>query len=101
MQIAETITAVGSGFWGYCIYEIELRTRLTTYVHAVGRTTRTVSGYHLRFHNGSHSDFRAFPTDRSRAEFISKNFTQLEIREIPSDEQTIYFVAMSACGCGW
>jgi hypothetical protein len=62
-------------------------TRLTTYVDSAGGITRTVGGYHLRFHRDSHSDFRAFPSDQSRAEFINKNFTQLNMREIPLGER--------------
>jgi hypothetical protein len=36
MQIIETATATGSGFWGYQTYEIELRTRSTIYTDSAG-----------------------------------------------------------------
>ncbi len=87
MKIAETTTAEGSGFWGYSVYEIELRTRFTTYADSAGKITRTVKAYHLRFNCSSNSDFRTFPSESSRAEFIEKNFTQLKMREIPLNEQ--------------
>lgn len=87
MQIAETTTAEGSGFWGYGVYEIELKTRFTTYTDSSGKNARTVRRYDLRFSRDSNSDLRAFDSDTKRAEFMKKNFTQLDMREIPEDEQ--------------
>ena len=87
MQITEAKTAEGSGFWGYGIYEIELRTRSTTYTDSSGKTARIVHRYDLRFHSSSHSDMRAFASHTQRAEFINKSFTDLKVREIPLADQ--------------
>jgi hypothetical protein len=87
MQIAETVTGLGSGFWGYETYEIELSTQRTTYSNAAGTNSRTTERYELKFHSSSHFDIRRFASDRERAEFISKNFTQLELKSIPLSEQ--------------
>jgi hypothetical protein len=87
MQITETKTAEGSGFWGYGVYEIELRTRSTTYTDSGRKNPRTVHRYDLRFHNGSQSDIRAFASQTKRAEFMDKSFTDLKVREIPRSDQ--------------
>ena len=50
MQITETITADGSGFWGYGVYKIELKTRFTTYTDSSRKNARTVGRYDRVFH---------------------------------------------------
>lgn len=87
MQITETTTARGSGFWGYDTYEIELKTRSTVYTDSAGASSRTVSVHLLGFRCSAHYDFRSFASDRERSEFINKNFTELKVREIPQTEQ--------------
>jgi hypothetical protein len=87
MQIIETATAEGSGFWGYESYQIELGTRFTTYTDSAGANSKTVNRYCLSFRCSLHSDIRAFTSDRDRAEFINKNFTHLKMKAIPEAEQ--------------
>ncbi|MGA9304491.1 MAG: hypothetical protein WBW31_03695 [Candidatus Sulfotelmatobacter sp.] len=43
--------------------------------------------YDVRFRIDSRSDVRAFSSDRERAEFINKSFTQLNMNPIPVAEQ--------------
>ena len=87
MQALEMTTARGSGFWGYGVHEIELRSRLTTYTDSTGKNERIVTRYDVRFRIDSRSDVRAFSSDRERAEFINKSFTQLNMNPIPVAEQ--------------
>lgn len=87
MQSTETTTAEGSGFWGYGVYAVELKTRFTTYTDSSGKSARTIRRYDLTFSRDSNSDLRAFNSYTKRAEFIEKNFTQLEMREVPEDQQ--------------
>jgi hypothetical protein len=93
MRIIETRTAQGSGFWGYETYEIELKTRLTTYARSDGTNEKTISGYQLGFRGAAQSDLRSFASDQKRREFIAKHFTQLKLKEIPKAEQKSTSVA--------
>ena len=87
MQALEITTARGSGFWGYGVHEIELRSRLTAYTDSSGKNDRIVTRYDVRFRIDSRSDVRAFSSDQERAEFINKSFTQLNMSPIPVTEQ--------------
>lgn len=89
MRVTEVTTARGTGFWGYGVYEIEASSRLTTYTDSTGQSERTVTQYRLGFRRDSHSDRRAFRSERDREEFVSKNFSQLNIRDLPLSEQVV------------
>src|SRR5580693_3150036 len=87
MLITEVSTAHGSGFWGYGTYEIELRTRSTTYFNSALTNERVVSQYRLLFGRDSASDTRVFTSDQSRTDFLNEHFTELSLKEIPATEQ--------------